>query len=384
MASCDASRLYGDGGFYEGDAMRDGLLHQRAVGRYVATIYPGYAYERPMPRRVFAENPETPGALEAFYRKQSAHFARGAPSMLFELENAILYDRALYVLDPPGRLLQVYETNRSIDKARKKDLDPALLQNVRRSRRTDADHVYFGSVGSVNYGHWLVDDLPRAKGAEAIGSGRPALAVMEEYVPEIDRIRVASLAGLGGAAGAMEPLFVDPKVPYLFDRLFYVTPCTQTPVLKSPEAIAYVRERWTGGVKCGPARLFVGREAVWRKLLNPETVTAFFEERGFTAVCIEAGTLSLARQAQLFSNATTIAGVAGASMVNALFAPSGARLFYLAPEGFKDPWYWDLAAACGQEYSVCFGTPWKPRYPNFSSFTVSDSQLRAVAESLRS
>jgi hypothetical protein len=62
-------------------------------------------------------------------------------------------------------------------------------------------------------------------------------------------------------------------------------------------------------------------------------------------------------------------------MVNTLFAPPRARVYYLAGTGFIDPFYWDLAATRGDEYRVCFGTPWKPEQPTFSSFTIEDAQL---------
>jgi hypothetical protein len=66
-------------------------------------------------------------------------------------------------------------------------------------------------------------------------------------------------------------------------------------------------------------------------------------------------------------------------MANTIFSPPSARLFYLAGEGFTDPWYWDLAAAKGQEYSVCFGAPWKPQRPSFSSFTADMASMRRLA-----
>ena len=78
------------------------------------------------------------------------------------------------------------------------------------------------------------------------------------------------------------------------------------------------------------------------------------------------------------SNAEIVVGVSGAAMANTIFSPPGARLFYLAGEGFDDPWYWDLAAVKGHEYSVCFGTPWKPQAPSFSSFAVDLDQLREL------
>jgi hypothetical protein len=68
----------------------------------------------------------------------------------------------------------------------------------------------------------------------------------------------------------------------------------------------------------------------------------------------------------------------GAGMANVVFSPEGAAIVYLAPEGWKDPFFWDLAAVTKHHYSVVFGDPSAPQAPSFTPFRIDREQLDIV------
>jgi hypothetical protein len=373
--SCDAARLYGNGGMFESAELVEAALRERAAAAFVSNVYPAYSYGRPMPAAILSKDPATPQALRERYTAWNDAYSGGAECDLFFLENAVLYDRSLYTPERDA-WTQIYETNRSIDRGWKTDLDPALLEHALRPNARDAHYLYFGSVGGENYAHWLVDDLTRAK-ALLHQTDKRWIVILDRYFPAVDHIRAASFRALGDPFDRIELIFIDRKQPHFFEQLFYVSPASYHPFLKCREALAFLGERLLPSpAQASPKKLFVGRLALWRNLLNAEEVAAFFSERSFVPVAIDwQNPLPFEEQVGLFSQAEIVVGVAGASMVNTMFCGARTRVFYLAGQGFVDPFFWDLAAVKSHEYNVCFGSPWKPEKPTFSSFTVDRQQL---------
>jgi capsular polysaccharide biosynthesis protein len=110
------------------------------------------------------------------------------------------------------------------------------------------------------------------------------------------------------------------------------------------------------------ARLFVTRHAArGRRLENLDALAQRFERLGFTVVDTER--MSAVEQAALFSRAKVVVGVMGAAMTNTIFCASDARVIHFAPEGWLEPYYWDLASNLGHEYNACYGPPIRTEGP---------------------
>jgi hypothetical protein len=373
-ASCDYERLYATGGLYD-----PGLRPSPPLGTWIANVDPPYAYTRPMPKHIFARSGDTIGAVERQYEQWNREYGRGPSSDLFLLENAVLFNRTLHV--PRGNdWTIVYETDRPFEREFKtQGLTEAELGNAAKPRATDVSYFYLGTVGSENYAHWLVDDLTRARAARSLQPEGAVVFVLDAYFEAIDRVRQESLQALF-RNDDIEIIFIEKRRAFFFERLYYVSPSSAHPFLKCPSALADLRETFRNEECSGPKRLFVGRKGLWRNCFNEAQVAAALEPLGFKYVVID-GT-PFAEQVRLFSNAEQIVAVSGASMGNTLFTPSGARLWYLAGEGFIDPFYWDLAALLGHDYNVAFGEPWKPEKPTFSSFTLDPTVLDELVAAL--
>lgn len=379
--SCGFSTLYAQGGWYEPDeAARESLLDASAA-TWISNVYPPYRYDRPLPAALASAHADTEAAVFKQYREWNERYARGASTDLFVIESAVLFDRTLYApLD--GEWAAVYETNRSFERGFKTQaFTPEVLHDALRPHHHEADYFYFGTVGSENYAHWIVDDLTRAKALLDLGRDRDTVVLLDRYFHQIDQARVDSLRLLLGNNSRVTIIFIDKARPYFFERIFYVSPSTYHPFLKCPDALEYLHTQLRSQASSSPKRLLVGRKALWRNLLNVEEVARALEHLDFTAVTLE--DMTFAAQVELFSNADVIVGVSGAAMVNTLFAPPGALVVYLAGEGFIDPFYWDLAALRRHEYRVCFGVPWKPEMPIFSSFTLGRDQIDELESWIR-
>jgi hypothetical protein len=73
-----------------------------------------------------------------------------------------------------------------------------------------------------------------------------------------------------------------------------------------------------------------------------------------------------------------VVGCMGAAMAGSLFCRSGARILYLAPDTFPDPFYLDLAAARGHAYAVCYGIALDPAHPERSDYRLDPERLEAA------
>lgn len=366
--SCDPQRLYGGGGFYDGQI---GLARLQQISREarrsfrtIAEIYPRAEVSRPMPASIGSRNAGWAAEVESQARLHDSRLGSVAPSLLVRIKDALLWHGLIFV-KVGERYAPVYELYRQIDRPLAPEglaerIAGESIRSVHRSR--DAAFLYVGSAGTLNYGHWLVDDLPALAAAAVLRKRyRQVQVIMTALGPLMDATRADGVAtALAGASGTAWRYVLEAYV-WRFDELHYVTPWTYHPMLKNPAALAYLRSLMgasAGGDARVPhgERLFVNRSNNHRRrLANSREVAETATRFGFREVCPE--TMTLREQWLAFASARQVVGLMGAAMTNTVFTPSGAELLHLAFEGWPDPFFWDLAAMNGQRYSVLFGSP---------------------------
>jgi len=326
--------------------------------------------------------------LALFYDKKAVKYCPA--SLLMRTRNVTLDASVLYCSDAAGQMAIVYETYRQNDRD---VVQAATLRTIHAADRQSFENpewrcLYVGSAGSFNYGHWLVDDLPRLKAAlhmMAVDPG-PIRIVIESFGAAIDRIRIESIRLMCDC-----PIHVD-VVPYgqayWFDTLYYVTPVTQHPIMKSPVALDFAArtaiERVSKGAleAGGTKRLFVDRHAAHgRSVVNYPEVLALLQAHGFEVIQPEG--MSFVDQVQVFANASVVIGQMGAAMTNTLFCRPASMAIYLAPFGWIEPFYWDLAVARGHDYRVLYCDPIDASVPaHQGDFSVPIDILTAMIEAL--
>jgi len=291
-------------------------------------------------------------------RYRENRHCHAAASVILRIDDAVVNNSA--VCCGPGQEAPIlYESFRHPDRHGIKGL-PGSADDLpfAEFQREDRDYLYLGSLGSLNYGHFLVDDLPRAKAWLELRRrlGLVCVIIMPAYGGRIDEVRLEALRLL--IDPAIEVEFILPDRPYRLRHLHYVTPVSFHPRIKNPDALHFLRSRIA---ECLPApegepsaRLFIARRPPHsRSIVNFDELWGFLAGLGFTLV--EPETLDFAGQVALFRSARVIIGQMGAGMTTSLFCRPATNLIYLAPTEWKEPFYLDLAALGGQQYNILAG-----------------------------
>lgn len=381
LLSCNPAYLY-DGGYYDEEIPLSDL--QEAYARFgksirvVARLSGAHEASRPMPAHVAGPDQEFIEKTISHYQVLNQDRLRLAPSILVEINNAVIWNNCLFVVCG-GELLRLYEMHRANDRVEmaSEHLDAALAA-VRKGVviHPDSNVLFSGSIGSFNYGHWLVDDfcglaaIPRLTSSIA-----PISIVMSEMEAGIDAIRAEGVLAAGSGRTLGEILLVRKNQAHFFPRLFYVTPATYHPCLKHPQSLkagAEICHRAfaSGASDKSPKRLFINRAAGYqRQLVNAAEVKALLHSHGYQELFPE--TMALREQWQAFNAATHVVGIMGAAMTNILFSGPGTKVLHLAPDGWVESFYWNLAAMLQQPYSVIYGEPvGESQHRHMSSFRV--------------
>ena len=387
VLTCDAARLYRDGGFAGEAALLDRLRGR--VSRQtevIGEVFPGFPAHDPEPPRLY-------GGSAAFREKQGAALAAprpvGPPSLLCETRDVRLAGNALFhVADGQPQVL--FETFRPQERHVVPGPGPDFL-HVDETVAEAGPVLLLNSAGSFNYGHWLIDDLPRLRALKDLRAhrpGEPVTVALVSYFPHIDAARRHSIALCLGRSSGVSIRFLDRDKSYHFARLYHATPCSLPSTGKSPHALRFLTRQVRARTRLPRAlfglrrlagrgrRLFVDRHpGRGRGLANREAVLGLLRGLGFEAFDPEL--TSVRQQAVRFSAAEIVVGIAGAGMANTVFCRPGTPVIHLVPEGWEDRFYGEIATACGQDYAAVFG----PRLPSdapdyLRDFAIDPEALR--------
>ncbi|MDQ2102085.1 glycosyltransferase family 61 protein [Azospirillum isscasi] len=391
MFSVAAEQIYRDGGFYDGEVPLPSLLDLagacNGAVQVVAELFPPSPVTRPMPDLLAGSDEAFIRLIQDNYRHFNDFFSKIAASVLVRIRQAAIYDNVVFVVHN-GTLIPVYEMLRTVDRPVKGREMAVRASRKGESRSIDPDgnaFLFIGSVGSSNYGHWLIDDLPTIKAMEFIAEETPITALMSSLGDRIDAVRADGVALGRSQPGMVKPMFLPVEDLVFVDNLYYATPVSYHPILKHPQALAHLlaicNERFgASSLREDRRRLFVNRSTSHpRHITNNDAVKFILAEYGFEEIFPEG--LSFSQQRQAFHEASHVVGIMGAAMTNTVFCPPDGHILHLAPNGWGEPFYWDLAAMRGQSYNAFFGVPQgNIDQVHQCSFEVNIDQLRAWLE----
>jgi capsular polysaccharide biosynthesis protein len=286
---------------------------------------------------------------------------QAAPEVvLYRLDDAVLFGQG-NVCTADGRLVEESLFNLYPQQIEERIARMDALGADPPALRVDEPLVVLGRAGGANYGHWLVESLPlvplieasAAAAAEGLRPGAVRFAVNGTAAGAMAGVYRAALGAFGHGGDA---LFAHAGEPVHCRRLYIASAVSTHNHMKHPALIRGL-EQLPGRLGVAPssgARLYVGRPGgEKRRLVNADAVEPMFGERGFTVV--HPGELSFADQVGLFAGAQAIAGISGAGLTNAVFAPRGTPMIWMGPAVGLELYFWDICCLKQQPYTAVFG-----------------------------
>lgn len=201
--------------------------------------------------------------------------------------------------------------------------------------------------GIGNYGHWMMEMLPKAWLVERHLPELKARFLVAHATTDLSASMAASLSLMG--IDLTRTLVAD-DTPRRFADLLLVDGLSDHGVFLSPLVLNGIDAVSRDIAPAGADRLFVTRRAMgFRRIVDEDTLIAQAQAHGYTLV--DPGVLTLREQIALFKRARRIVGVMGAAMTNTVFAPTGARVVTLTPAGMPDTFFWFIATLRGLDYT---------------------------------
>ncbi|ATJ92227.1 hypothetical protein HK16_16025 [Acetobacter senegalensis] len=229
--------------------------------------------------------------------------------------------------------------------------------------------------GDHNYGHWLVELLPRLWLAEQFMT--PELLI----VPHADHAMTHVIRDsiVLSSARPHQFLALDNQAVCFFKELSIVDGLTDHGVYMSPLAFAKTDIMRGAVPQIAPQRLYVARPGSPRCVVQEENLLALLHRHGFRVV--DPAGLTFLEQIQLFKNAECVVGVMGAGMTNILFCPPGAKVITLAPATMPDTFFAFIAGLRGLEYHELRGQMMDTETTRWDApFSIMAAQLAALLE----
>jgi capsular polysaccharide biosynthesis protein len=200
--------------------------------------------------------------------------------------------------------------------------------------------------GSRNYGHWIMEMLPKA------------FVVRRNWPQATGYIVQATSDPLGGViAESLSRLGIERNAvlevgdaPVHVDRLLLVDGLTSHGAYMSPLVMECVETIASDvppeNMKC----IFVVRgDLPSRHFVGEDAIRALATQRGYTVV--DPAKMSLVRQIACFKGASRIVGAMGAAMTNVAFCQPGTEVFCLTPANMADTFFWFISGLRGLHYT---------------------------------
>lgn len=221
---------------------------------------------------------------------------------------------------------------------------------IRKEAGNNDPIVHIMKAGAANYGHMLVDMMPRLINLRKIMTG-PVNLIMpnEAHWAKPILIEIGNLLDL-----TINFLDVGDN-PIYVDELLLISPVSKHNNRKSKTLLELkdrLKARYATKLKRTGQKLLVWRHShEKRNVVNSDEVVSFFKANGYQI--IYPTDHSFEQQIQIFACASHVVGILGAGLTNIIFSPPECDVFMIDP-GSYDFFFWDLACLNKQNFSWYF------------------------------
>lgn len=202
-------------------------------------------------------------------------------------------------------------------------------------------------IGSFNFGHWILEMLPRAVLARVELAMPDLRFVVHAHRGALRRVMLDSLAlaGIGE-----EAVLETPWEPQFFEELIIIDGLAEHGSYLSPVAVDCLQPLIMQ-IPLGRAeRLYVTRRDVgWRRFRDEDAMIAIARKAGYEV--IDPATLALAQQISLFKGARRVVGVTGAAMTSTAFMATGGQVDLFVPASMPDNFFWFISQIRHHRYT---------------------------------
>ncbi|WP_296710195.1 glycosyltransferase 61 family protein [Rhodoblastus sp.] len=246
----------------------------------------------------------------------------------------------------------------------------ARVWPLTRMRRLSGDFIYLRQSGDGDYGHWLLDVLPRVAIAAQFCDLSQFSIVLSGQPQAMEQILRDSLALFGVAPGRIVALG---EAPVFLQRAVYPLP-RERGALVSPQALEVLESlpARLAGAPDAPKRVYVAGEA--EGPANEAALMELLQPLGFVAV--DPSGMTFAEQIRAFSRAEIIVGASGSGLANMAVAPRGVQAIVLTRPGTEGDHFRALVEAKQSHLVALRGVGAK------AGFSVDLAALRACLDEL--
>ncbi|GAN81120.1 glycosyltransferase family 61 protein [Acidocella aminolytica] len=200
--------------------------------------------------------------------------------------------------------------------------------------------------GATNYGHWLVEMLPKAFWIRNKLNAWDWPVVVHQNGLKMQTIMRQSLAALGVTSDKI--IETGPEVVH-FDELLLVHGLTSHAVFISPlvmECMEFIASKAPPGkadmiyAMRSPAHI--------RDFEDEPAIRAIFEGHGYAP--IDTAPLSFLEQVSAFKTARRVVGAMGAALSNSIFCRPGTELVMFTPSSALELFFWHIAQGRKLDY----------------------------------
>ena len=312
------------------------IVHPPEAARIAAIPCPNsyYAYPRltclaPVPDAIRP-------TLESLW---SASIHPGRDVLAYRLTDVYVAEEGL-VFDGAGQLLSPTRTYHTDDQIRRGHA--SVLAAIAAGSAPVLDRgVLAKSRGADNYGHFIVEMLPRAWIARTrLGLADWPVLIFDE--PEaVRQVATAALQVAGVPAEVIVPLG---RAPAFLRELVVIDGLTWHSLYLSP-IVMQCLDAVSAAIESGQqADLYATRRpSRTRDFAAEPAIAARLRARGYRE--IEAAGLSFAEQVAAFKGARSVVGCMGAALTNIVFCRPGTEVVVFTPCGAAEVFFWMIAEA---------------------------------------